>query len=93
MNEQLNVLKLVATRLEKAGVAYMITGSVAANFYSVPRMTRDIDIVVEVKIGETDKVADLFKNLFDSLKDLDTPYLMQWISSLGLHKIYEAVKR
>src|SRR5918994_730890 len=48
MSEELEVLKEVARRLDETGIAYMITGSTAANFYAVPRMTRDIDIVVEL---------------------------------------------
>lgn len=45
MSDQLAVLKLVASRLDAAGIAYMITGSMAAGHYGQPRMTRDIDIV------------------------------------------------
>jgi predicted nucleotidyltransferase len=48
MSEELEVLKEVARRLDRNRIAYMITGSIAANFYAVPRMTRDIDIVVEL---------------------------------------------
>lgn len=44
MIDELDVLKIVAERLESAGIPYMITGSIAANFYTTPRMTRDIDI-------------------------------------------------
>ena len=43
--DQLSLLKLVAARLEAAGVAYLVTGSMASGFYGQPRMTRDIDIV------------------------------------------------
>ena len=49
MSEESEVLKEVCRRLEAADISYMLTGSVAANFYAVPRMTRDIDIVIEVK--------------------------------------------
>lgn len=52
VSEELEVLKDVVERLERAGIAYMVTGSIAANFYAVPRMTRDIDIVIE--LGERD---------------------------------------
>jgi hypothetical protein len=45
----LEVLKEVGKRLDRAGIAYMITGSTAGNFYTVPRMTRDIDIVIELE--------------------------------------------
>ncbi|OGQ82967.1 MAG: hypothetical protein A3G40_15190 [Deltaproteobacteria bacterium RIFCSPLOWO2_12_FULL_57_22] len=46
--EELAVLKEVTRRLNRAKIPYMVTGSIAANFYTVPRMTRDIDIVVEL---------------------------------------------
>jgi hypothetical protein len=40
MSDELEVLKLVATRLEAAGVAYMISGSIAMNYYAQPRLSR-----------------------------------------------------
>ncbi|OGQ48894.1 MAG: hypothetical protein A3I10_02970 [Deltaproteobacteria bacterium RIFCSPLOWO2_02_FULL_57_26] len=46
--EELAVLKEVTRRLNRAKIPYMVTGSIAANFYTVPRMIRDIDIVVEL---------------------------------------------
>ena len=60
MNEQLEFIKLIVSRLDSAGIAYMITGSMAMAFYSVPRMTRDVDLVVEVALSDTDKLVDLF---------------------------------
>jgi hypothetical protein len=45
VSTQLDVLKLVTARLDLAGIAYMITGSIAAGLYGQPRMTRDIDVV------------------------------------------------
>ena len=45
MSDQLDVLKLVTSRLEAAGIQYLVTGSIAAGLYGQPRMTRDIDIV------------------------------------------------
>jgi hypothetical protein len=46
MTEELRVLCDIVTRLETAGIDYMLTGSVALNSYAQPRMTRDIDLVV-----------------------------------------------
>ena len=34
--------------MDAIGVEYMVTGSMALNFYALPRTTRDIDIVVDV---------------------------------------------
>jgi hypothetical protein len=62
--DELEVLKIVTKRLEEAGIGYMITGSVAANFYSQPRMTRDVDIVIQVKVEQIDKLYHLFKKDF-----------------------------
>jgi hypothetical protein len=62
--DELAVLKDVARRLRGSKVPYMITGSIAANFYTTPRMTRDIDIVVELSERDTDRFVRLFQDHF-----------------------------
>ena len=47
-------------RLERGGFAYMLTGSMAMNYYAQPRMTRDIDLVVALVPQDTDTVVHLF---------------------------------
>lgn len=42
-----SLLKLVAA-FEVAGVPYMIVGSYSSNFYGIPRMTKDADLVVHL---------------------------------------------
>lgn len=42
----------------------MVTGSTAVSFYALPRMTRDIDVVLEVGEEEADKVYRLFEKDF-----------------------------
>lgn len=64
MNEELEALKIVAQILDKAGFLYMISGSLAANYYSVPRMTRDIDIVIELKSGNVGHFKQVFEKDF-----------------------------
>jgi len=61
MSEELEVLKDVARRLDRAEIAYMITGSMATNFYTLPRMTRDIDIVVELTEEHLGRFISLFE--------------------------------
>jgi len=58
---ELDVLRDVSLRLESAGIAFMLTGSMAMNYYAQPRMTRDIDLVVEIATNQT----ELFVALFD----------------------------
>src|SRR3989338_10329340 len=64
MSEELEVLKVVTGQLEKANIPYLVSGSMAANYYTVPRMTRDIDIVVELKISEVENFVRLFQKDF-----------------------------
>ncbi len=45
----LNSLKKVCQKLETAHIPYMISGSLAVNAYTTPRMTRDIDIIISLK--------------------------------------------
>lgn len=64
MQLELDILKLVCLNLEQVDIPYMLTGSLAANFYAVPRMTRDIDIVVEILKPDVDKFCQTFQNIF-----------------------------
>ncbi len=64
MSQELQVLKLVTGRLAEAGISYMVTGSMAVNYYAVPRMTRDIDIVVELSELDVNRAVKLFQEDF-----------------------------
>lgn len=46
MWNELDIVRDVSSRLETAGLEFMLTGSMAMNYYALPRMTRDIDIVI-----------------------------------------------
>ena len=60
MNEQIEFVKLIAQRLDSAGIAYMLTGSLAMSMYAEPRMTRDIDLVVACQPEDADAIVQLF---------------------------------
>lgn len=62
MDEQLEFVKLIAARLETARIPYMMTGSMAMAIYSVPRMTRDIDLVIEIEPEKTNEIVKLFNS-------------------------------
>jgi hypothetical protein len=61
MDEQLRFAVLIASRLQSARIPFMITGSMALAVYAVPRMTRDIDLVVECQPDDAARIADLFQ--------------------------------
>jgi len=60
MEEQLEFLRLIAARLHAAAIPYMVTGSLALAVWAVPRMTRDIDVVVEVGPADAQRLVGLF---------------------------------
>lgn len=59
---ELDVLSDVSRRLESAGIAFMVTGSMAMTYYAKPRMTRDIDIVVALTHADLETIVNLFKD-------------------------------
>ena len=59
---QIDVLAQVVKALDDAGIPHMVVGSFASTFHGDPRMTRDVDVVIdptprsiEVLIGELDR--------------------------------------
>src|SRR5215475_15445253 len=83
MNEQFIVLKLVAEQLNRADIAYMISGSTAMNYYAQPRLTRDIDIVVALRLEDAERVTNLFAA--DFYVDIDA--VRNAIAQLGMFNI------
>jgi hypothetical protein len=69
MNE-MDILKLVASRLNDAKIDYMLSGSVALTFYGKPRMTRDIDIVIMIPPEEVDRFVRIFEQDFYIDRDM-----------------------
>jgi hypothetical protein len=61
MDDYLDFLRELTSRLTQAGIPYMITGSMAFAFYATPRMTRDIDLVVELHTDDVDRMIALFQ--------------------------------
>lgn len=51
---------LYTQRLNKLGLPYMVSGSVAAMYYGEPRLTHDIDIVLELRRGDIERFAAAF---------------------------------
>ncbi len=61
MSAELEVLQDVLARLDREGVEYMLTGSLALSYYAEPRMTRDIDLVVECTGHDARRLVALFE--------------------------------
>ena len=57
------VLARVIGLLDRAGVPYMITGSLASSYHGEPRATRDVDVVIDPR---TSSLGDLVRGLADA---------------------------
>lgn len=51
-------------RLEQSGIAYMLVGSMAGNYWGVPRSTHDIDFVIEYQAEDVDRIVAAFEDQF-----------------------------
>jgi len=60
MKNELDVIRDLAGKFALCGVEYMLTGSLAMNYYAQPRMTRDIDVVVALDAADPDTITALF---------------------------------
>ena len=58
--EPFELLQVVVTEFEKLGLRYLVTGSMATILYGEPRLTNDIDIVVDLPPGKTAAFCRVF---------------------------------
>jgi hypothetical protein len=55
------LLTRITKALDDAEIPFMVSGSMALIVYTVPRMTRDIDIVIELKRDDIERFCAIFK--------------------------------
>src|SRR6266513_4501115 len=60
MNE-IDIVRDISRRFDQTGINYMLTGSMAMNYYAQPRMTRDIDVVIAITHQDVERVGAFFR--------------------------------
>ena len=60
----LNLLRVITKTLEDLKISYMLSGSLAMTLYTIPRSTRDIDIVVELYEKHLKQFIEAVKDKF-----------------------------
>lgn len=60
MKNELDVVRDVTEKLQKLKIPFMLTGSMALNLYARPRMTRDVDFVIDLRPGDLPTFLDTF---------------------------------
>jgi len=83
MDEQLEFVKQIANRLGGAGIDYMLTGSMAMAVYAMPRMTRDVDVVIAVDRGH----AETLVRLFEADCYIDRDAVLEAIDNTGMFNV------
>jgi len=58
--EQSDLLRYAVDVLDRLGIPYMVVGSIASGAYGEPRMTLDIDIVVDLREEQVDSFCAAF---------------------------------
>ena len=59
-----NLLKKVVERLQKTKIPYMLTGGLAVSIWGRPRSTLDLDIVINLKKVDEEKIYDVLHQDF-----------------------------
>lgn len=96
MLNELDILKMVIIRLDSTGIPYMVSGSIAANFYTTPRMDRE-DLIISKLYWAKDSLSEMqirdVENLMSTLPELDREYIAKWVQQLGIEEVYKRVNR
>lgn len=58
--DQIDLLRLTAETLDRLSIRYAVVGSYASSAWGEPRMTQDIDIVIEVDVFDAERLCDAF---------------------------------
>ena len=63
MNERLLLVDCLQ-RLNRTGVTYYLTGSMASNYWGIPRTTHDLDFVVQLLPSAVPQILEQFRGDF-----------------------------
>ncbi|MDD5199394.1 MAG: hypothetical protein PHC88_06280 [Terrimicrobiaceae bacterium] len=68
MNER-ELLVDCLRRLNRTGVTYYLTGSMASNYWGIPRTTHDLDFVVQLPEAAVSRIVETFRGDFHIEED------------------------
>jgi hypothetical protein len=86
MTEELIILHDITSRLDTAGIDYMLTGSVALACHAQPRMTRDIDLVVAFFLKDAARITDVLGSGYYVSKEAAREAVLHQSSFNAIHE-------
>ncbi len=79
---QQELLRRVVQVLKKAGIEYMLTGSLVSSLQGEPRSTHDIDLIIAIQ-----QAMDALRVYEVQFEKLDTKYLIEWARELEVEPL------
>jgi hypothetical protein len=85
-------------RLNRVGLPYMLVGSMASNFWGIPRTTHDLDVVLVLDANRINEFAEAFESGFfvqrESIRNaLAPPYQFNAIDEQSAMKVDFWIRR
>jgi len=68
-------------RLNRVGVTYYLTGSMASNYWGIPRTTHDLDFVIQLPASAVAAIVHEFSGTISLMKPLCAPRINRRTSS------------
>ena len=79
------LLKTITQTLDRKGIGYMVSGSLALNVYCIPRLTMDVDIVIE--LDQTN--LEMFLQIFSSGYYLNEDTVRKELKRRGMFNVID----
>lgn len=84
----------VVDALDRAGIPFMIVGSIASNFHGIPRSTRDANFVRWATLANRGKDRDHVRNMIAVRGDeLDWDYIRKWCVEHGTLALLDEIRQ
>jgi len=78
MQNQIDIVRDLSARFDAADISYMLTGSMAMNCYALPRVPRDVDVVLALRANDAEVIFRLFNPDYDvSREEMDRALALQ----------------
>lgn len=60
--QEVDLFQIFSSRFQEINIAFIVSGSVASIAYGEPRVTHDIDLIIELSKNDVDKLVTIFPN-------------------------------
>ena len=91
MKSEIDIICDVSEKMETLKIPYMLTGSIAMNYYAEPRMTRDIDLVVVIGFEHVKPLVSVFSKEY-YIEESCVKEAIQYVSMFNILHLDSVIK-